>query len=191
MCGNPSKFKNGGKYPVEKVSWKKAMDFCRRLTERELKAGHLPEGYVYTLPTEAQWEYAARGGNKSSGYKFSGSDKLDHVGWYNVNSGGKTCMTHSVRGKSPNELGFYDMSGNVWEWCRDSCDYDKRSYAVKTDTYRDGISDPFSALGAWCVYRGGGYITSAERCRVAYRVCVPPGAMHEFLGFRVALAPSK
>ena len=115
MGKNPSSFKKGGNYPVECVSWYDAMAFCRKLTELERSAGRLPKGYEYTLPTEAQWEYAARGG-KSKGYEYSGSDDLGEVGWSWDNSNG---ATHSVRQKKPNELGLYDMSGNVYEWCRD------------------------------------------------------------------------
>ncbi|MBQ7176989.1 MAG: SUMF1/EgtB/PvdO family nonheme iron enzyme [Victivallales bacterium] len=188
MGENPSSFKNGSKYPVECVTWTKAMDFCKRLTERERSAGRLPDGYVYTLPTEAQWEYAARGGNKSKGYKYSGSDNLADVGWYWDNAGK---MTHPVQDKSPNELGFYDMSGNVWEWCRDSYEYDSQNYMVKTDTYGYEISDPFSASGSQRVYRGGSWFHYAWYCRVAIRNSIEPEYRINSLGFRVALAPSK
>ncbi|MBP5671389.1 MAG: protein kinase, partial [Victivallales bacterium] len=82
MGENPSVFKKGGNYPVECVSWVDAMEFCKKLTERERRAGRLKEGYEYSLPTEAQWEYAARGGGKSKGYEYSGGDNLDDVGWY-------------------------------------------------------------------------------------------------------------
>ena len=192
MGENPSYFshsflfiKKGGKYPVENVSWHDAMDFCKRLTERERIAGRLPAGYEYTLPTEAQWEFAARGGSKSKGFKYSGSDNLDEVGWHSDNSGGET---HPVKGKSPNELGLYDMSGNVWEWCRDSCDW--QGDAV-TNTYRDGISDPFSASGSQRVFRGGSWFNRARLCRTAIRGSAGPTDRYYALGFRVALAPSK
>ena len=208
MKENPSEYKKGGNYPVERVSWNKAMEFCNKLTERERRAGRLPEGYVYTLPTEAQWEYAARGGNKSKGYEYSGSDNLDDVGWYHENSsrvklddskfdydalknnGG---MTHPVHCKSPNELGFYDMSGNVYEWCRDSClsySRDNCFIDVKTDTYRDGISDPFSASGSQRVLRGGDWVGYAFQTSVTYRYCSYPEFDFSTTGFRVALVPS-
>ena len=110
---NPSFFK-GDELPVEQVSWEDARTFCEELTQHEQKAGRLPQGYVYRLPTEAEWEYAARGGNKSRGYSYSGGNVLDSVGWAFGNSDEKT---HPVGHKAPNELGIYDMSGNVAEWC--------------------------------------------------------------------------
>ena len=202
MGWNPSEFKKGGNFPVENVSWDDAMEFCRKLTERERKTGRLPSGYEYTLPTEAQWEYAARGGNKSRGYKYSGSDKLDEVGWYYENSGRKRldekkrddsifksagCITHLVKEKNPNELGLYDMSGNVCEWCRDSSEWKN---GVVTDTYRDGVVDPLCRSGSWRVNRGGFWCGDARDCRAMdRRSCSPDCCAGGVLGFRVALAP--
>ena len=172
-------FKELRKYPVENVTWLNAMKFCRMLTEHEQKTGRLPQGYEYTLPTEAQWEYAARGGNKSRGCKYSGSNNLDTVGWCYDNSGNKP---HPVKCKEPNELGFYDMSGNVCEWCRDSCEYDS---GVITNTYE--IYDPFSDLGSQRVVRGGSWRDVPWGCRVTRRNSEDPVMWFDYQGFRVAL----
>ena len=106
----PSHFK-GDDLPVENVSWNDAMAFCEKLNDM----GKVPKGWRFTLPTETQWEYAARGGNKSRGYKYSGSDTADEVAWCD---GEFAIGTHPVGKKKANELGLYDMS-NVWEWCLD------------------------------------------------------------------------
>ena len=174
MGMNPSGFKKGGDYPVESVSWDDAMEFCRKLTELERAAGRLPSGYEYTLPTEAQWEYAAHGGNKSRGYQYSGSDIMDEVGWYWENS---NKSTHSVKEKNPNELGLYDMSGNVKEWCSDWY-----------GSYRAGaVTDPLCHIGSWRVFRGGSWDNQAAYCRSAYRLSYDPSFRNFNLGFRVAL----
>ncbi len=167
----------GNSHPVTCVSWNDAMAFCKWLTEKEHASGRLPTGYRYTLPTEAQWEFAARGGNKSKGYKYSGSDDLDKVGWYSDNSGKKT---HEVGTKQPNELGLYDMSGNVWEWCSDWYDSD----------YYDGgsMTDPAGAgSGSGRVNRGGGWGYNARDCRSANRSYSTPASASYFLGFRLCL----
>ena len=112
MGKNPSTFQTAGKdAPVERVSWIDAMMFCRKLTERERAAGLLPESEAFTLPTEAQWEYACRAGTTGA---YSG--ELDAMAWHSTNSAG---TTHPVGAKRPNAWGFYDMSGNVLEWCFD------------------------------------------------------------------------
>ncbi len=179
MGKNPSKFK-ADRNPVEKVSWNDAVSFCGKLTERERKAGRLPSGYEYRLPTEAEWEYAARGGDKGRGYKYAGADNAGDVAWYSDSSGKKT---HPVGGKQPNELGLYDMSGNVWEWCYDwyDSDYYKQS----------GGSDPVNESKASDrVVRGGSWGNSAGNVRSALRYRIRLVGTDDGLGFRVCLARS-
>ena len=173
MGSNPSNFKNAGRdAPVEQVSWEDAMQFCRKLTERERQAGRLPEGYEYTLPTEAQWEYAGRAGTTSP---FAGSANLDSMGWYTSNSGN---TTHPVAQKQANAWGLYDMHGNVWEWCRDW-----------SGGYPGGsVTDPMGpSSGSGRVGRGGCWDDDAGGCRSASRVGYVPGGRYYFLGFRLAL----
>ena len=173
MGNNPSRRK-GVVLPVENVSWKNAMEFCKRLNDM----GLAPKGWKFTLPTEAQWEYAARGGNRSRGYKYSGSDNLDDVAWYTSNSGSKT---HPVALKTANELGLYDMSGNVWEWCLDRYE---TGYA-RDPEFLTGNS------GTDCVIRGGSCGNFAKDCRSAYRYHFGSGGRDGFTGFRVALVKVK
>jgi serine/threonine-protein kinase len=176
MGSNPSQFK-GNDLPVERVSWDDCVTFCEKLTERERAAGRLPEGYVYRLPTEAEWEHAARGGSKSQGYEYSGSNNLDEVAWHKDNSGGKT---QPVGQKKPNELGFHDMSGNAWEWCHD----------WRGDYPAGEVTDPRGAQsGPDRVRRGGGWSTYAGNCRSAVRYYATPSNTNGNLGFRVSLAP--
>lgn len=148
--------------PVIEVTWYGADAFCKWAGGR--------------LPTEAEWEYAARGGLKSKGYKYSGSDKLDEVGWYTDNSDSKT---HTVGEKKANELGIYDMSGNVWEWCSDwyASDYYENSPEKNPQGAADGQSR---------VLRGGCWRSDAWRCRVAYRDGSNPDNSYSYLGFRLA-----
>lgn len=178
MGNNPSFFK-GECLPVMNVSWDDAMSFCRMLTERERKAGRLLEGYVYRLPTEAEWEFAARGGAQSCGFLYSGSNDLNEVGLYAGNSGGRI---YPVGQKKPNELGFHDMSGNVYEWCYDWY-----------GDYPDGlVTNPRGPVtGSNRVYRGGSWFIVARGCRVAFRFndCSPSFTYYD-LGFRLALAPA-
>lgn len=166
MGDNPSYFK-GAKCPVESVSWNDCQKFIRKLNAMT--------GKRFRLPTEAEWEYAARGGNKSIGYKYSGSDNLDRVAWYDGNSGS---ASHNVGQKSPNELGLYDMSGNVWEWCQDW----KDSYSSISQTNPTGPSS-----GSVRVNRGGSWNFFAFDCRVSYRYCNAPGYRDSYLGLRLAL----
>ncbi len=169
---NPSYFKGSDK-PVEKVSWNDAVKFCEKLTARERRAGRLASGREYRLPTEAEWEFAARGGTKSRGYKYSGSDNIDSVAWYTSNSGSRT---HEVGTKSANELGIHDMSGNVWEWCRDW-------YGKYSST---GVTDPTGASsGSNRVIRGGGWDDIARGCRSAFRYWFRPSDRNNGLGFRL------
>ena len=192
MGTNPSYFDKGRAYPVENVYWQDAMAFCERLTKAERANGNLPDGYEYTLPTEAQWEYAARGGHNNNKYHiYSGGDEINDVAWYiNKNDvawyiNNSNSSTHPVGQKRANELGLYDMSGNVWEWCRDSCDWNS---GVVTDTYRDDIMDPLCSNGSNRVLRGGSWSDYARHCRSARRSFSVPAYRASIFGFRVALA---
>ncbi|NCC53719.1 MAG: formylglycine-generating enzyme family protein, partial [Spartobacteria bacterium] len=176
MGENPSKFK-GTRNPVEEVSWNKAVEFCRKLTEQEQRTGRLPAEYEYTLPSEAQWEYAARGGEKSKGYVYAGSDSIGEIAWYNGNSGSKT---HEVGGLKANELGLYDMSGNVWEWCMDKWHGSYNGAPTDGSVWLSGNS-------SGRVLRGGCWGNSAGYCRSANRGSDAPAYANLGLGFRVAV----
>lgn len=165
MGRNPSYFK-GGSLPVEQVSWYDCQDFIRKLNQLT--------GEKFRLPTEAEWEYAARGGNKSRGYKYAGGNDIGSVGWYRDNSR----ITHSVKTKQPNELGLYDMSGNVWEWCSDW--YDKNYYGNSPQNNPQG-----PASGSVRVRRGGSWRNCAISCRGAKRNRSTPGIRFDFVGFRL------
>ena len=192
---NPSYFK-GDSSPVE-VNWNDAVKFCEKLTASERKAGRLPSGYEYRLPTEAEWEYAARGGSESKGYKYSGSDDIDSVAWYWKNSGDSPlsgswnfdkikknkCKSHSVGRKKANELGIHDMSGNVSEWCSDKC---HDSY-IGAPT--DGSSWDSGSSSAR-VFRGGGWSYTGGYCISVVRSGGPPSLTGGILGFRVCLGRS-
>ena len=167
MGSNPSRFE-GDNLPVENVSWNDCQTFLRKLNAMT--------GKNFRLPTEAEWEFAARGGNRSRGYQYSGSNVLSDVAWYDDNSGSKT---HNVGTKAPNELGIYDMSGNVWEWCQDW----KGSYSSSAQTNPTGPSS-----GSHRVFRGGSWFSNAGRCRVAYRNDGTPGFRGIHLGLRLALS---
>ena len=166
MGNNPSSFK-GSRRPVENVSWDDCQTFIRKLNSLT--------GQTFKLPTEAQWEFAARGGNSSNGYKYSGSDYIDNVAWYDGNSGNST---HNVGTKSPNELGVYDMSGNVWEWCSDWYG----SYGSGSVTNPSGPSS-----GSSRVIRGGSWYYSAGSCRVSFRFNFSPVFSGYSLGLRLCL----
>ena len=194
MNENPSFRDDGGKYPLEGVPWEDAMTFCKRLTERVRNAGQLlPDGYEFSLPTEAQWEYACRAGTKTA-YNFGDSiDKMKAKDDYNdlthhprrIN---KSDMTKKVGSYQPNAWGLYDMHGNVWEWCRDNCECDD-DLEVITDTYRDGVVDPYCSKGLCYIMRGGSWAASAVECRAASRDCYNPVDDITYQGFRVAIVP--
>jgi formylglycine-generating enzyme required for sulfatase activity len=183
MGSNPSRFQKGGNYPVEKVSWVDAQEYIRKLNQMT--------GKRYRLTTEAEWEYAARGGGLSRGYKYSGSDNLDEVAWYCENSGdmpldGKfsperiashNLRTHQVGRKRPNELGLFDMSGNVSEWCSDWFgDYES-----------DSQTNPVGpSTGSGRVARGGTYVFFDSLCTVSARGGFPPDDRSGVVGFRLA-----
>ena len=168
MGSNPSKFK-GTQNPVESVDWEDCQEFVSRLNSLT--------GRTFRLPTEAEWEYAARGGNKSRHYKYSGSDNIHDVAWYDDNSGSKT---HAVGTKSPNELGIYDMSGNVWEWCSDRYG----GYSAGAQTNPQGPSS-----GSYRVLRGGGWFDNARCCRVSFRSDYDPDDSNDSYGLRLVLVP--
>lgn len=165
MGSNPSYF-SGTNLPVEKVSWNDCQTFISKLNNLT--------GKNFRLPTEAEWEYAARGGNKSKGYKYAGSHTLGDVAWYYGNSSG---MTHPVKQKLPNELGLYDMSGNVYEWCQDWYG----SYSSSAQTNPTG-----STSGSYRVLRGGSWLDT-RYCRVSNRGNTTPTNTYNFLGLRLAL----
>lgn len=176
MGSNPSEFK-GSVNPVEWVSWDDCQEFIKELNKLT--------GKTFRLPTEAEWEYAARGGSKSKGYKYSGSNDINSVAWYYEkhravawycdNSG-----THPVGGKTPNELGLYDMTGNVWEWCQDM-------YGSYSDDAQTNPQGPSS--GSYRVLRGGGWSGHARVCRVSYRGSYTPDYRRYDFGLRLAIAP--
>ena len=166
MGSNPSDFK-GDNLPVENVSWNDVQEFLRKLNAMT--------GKRYRLPTEAEWEFAARGGNSSRGYKYSGSNSLGSVAWYRDNSGRGT---HAVGTKSPNELGIYDMSGNVREWCQDWYG----SYSSSSQRNPKGTNS-----GSYRVFRGGSWNYDARLCRVSIRYYNNPDLRYNSLGFRLAL----
>jgi formylglycine-generating enzyme required for sulfatase activity len=155
MDTNPSHFK-GDDLPVENVSWWNVQNFISKLNSET--------GKNYRLPTEEEWEYAARGGNESKKYKFSGSDSIDEVAWYEYNSGNQT---HKVGEKKANEKGIYDLTGNVWEWCSTSLDKKYRG----DEGYR--------------IARGGCFICSARNSYNAFRSYYEPRTCSETLGFRL------
>lgn len=166
MGNNPSRFSDCEDCPVERVSWDDAQKYIKKLNQLT--------GEHFRLPTEAEWEFAARGGIKSKGFKYAGSDKLDEVGWYDGNSGSKT---YPVGKKAPNELGIYDMSGNVWEWCADWYD----------DYPSDAQTNPEGPIrGSYRVSRGGSWGSSPRSCRVSNRDHDDPAYRYDGIGFRLA-----
>ena len=165
MGRNPSYYK-GDNRPVESVNWYDCQEFIGKLNALT--------GKNFRLPTEAEWEYAARGGNKSRGYKFSGSNLISEVGWYTDNSS----TTHDVASKAPNELGLYDMSGNVYEWCNDW----SGKYSPE-----DQVNPQGPASGSSRVYRGGSYGIEAKFSRVSLRASNTPDFRNTDYGLRLAL----
>jgi len=159
MGSNPSIFKGDSNLPVEFVSWNDAQAFISKINALT--------GRHYRLPTVAEWEFAAHGGTADkvcpgSGCQYSGSNNINSVAWYSGNSGGKT---QEVGSKLPNELGIYDMTGNVWEWCEDWSDSSQKSR----------------------VYCGGGWFSNEDNCKITYHNGFAPDARNNYIGFRVAL----
>lgn len=158
----------GDNYPAYFISWDMAQEFCKRLSEKT--------GEKYVLPTEAQWEYAARGGNKSKHFKYAGGDIMYEVAWYSENA---ATRTHPVGTKKPNELGIYDMSGNINEWCSDwYAEYDEK----------DNYNPQGPEEGTYRIRRGGCWFTDIKYCRVSFRNDFPRSKLLYF-GFRVVRLP--
>lgn len=177
---NPSSFTGDNNLPVETVSWQQATNFCRLLNLQETGAGRLPAGYAYRLPTEAEWEYAARGGaatrfNWGNDFNYT---SLTNYAWYSENSDGST---HPVGQKLPNSFGLYDVSGNVCEWSLDS---------FGSNLPGGEVIDPVaSTTSSAKVFRGGGFNDFPERCRPADRRDIPLSiAPLNIFGLRVVLA---
>ncbi|MCB9267768.1 MAG: SUMF1/EgtB/PvdO family nonheme iron enzyme [Lewinellaceae bacterium] len=170
---NPSYFK-GANRPVEQVSWEDTQAFFQKLNELS--------GRQYRLPTEAEWEYAARGGNQSEGYEYAGSNKLKEVAWYEGNSHGETNI---VGLKYPNELGIYDMSGNVWEWCQDWFSEDYYEECHKQGKVKNPRGP---GQGTGRVLRGGSWSFAPRGCRCTGRVNNGPRGRGRRHGFRMCLS---
>ncbi len=177
MGSNPSQFFGNLNLqrPVEYVSWNDCQTFISKLNQLT--------GKNFRLPTEAEWEYAARGGNRSQGYKYAGSNNIDDVAWYWDNIPSQPCGTagygtQTVATKAPNELGLYDMSGNVWEWCQDWYG----SYSSDAQTNPTGPTS-----GSLRVNRGGSWRSNARHCRVSRHTGDTPSNLNYFLGLRLAL----
>ena len=164
MGSNPSHFE-GDKRPVEQTTWYDCQNFINALNQLT--------GLNFRFPTEAEWEFAARGGNESHGYKYSGSDNIDEIAWYSAD--GK--KTSDVMTKSPNELGIYDMSGNVMEWCSDAFGDYSSEHQI----------DPTGPNGVDRVVRGGCCLSTATYCRIALRNFLHPGGTSYGIGMRLAL----
>jgi formylglycine-generating enzyme required for sulfatase activity len=167
MGRNPATYKGGSNFPIESINWNDVQTFITALNTKT--------GKNYRLPTEAEWEYAARGGLLSKGYKYSGSNIINDVAWYSGNAG-KT--THAVGTKEPNELGIYDMNGNVWEWCNDW----HEDYSAAEQFNPAGPSS-----GTSRILRGGSWYHIAQYCRVASRTYYEPDYTSTNLGFRLVL----
>lgn len=184
MGSSLSEFKNG-RMPVKRVSWGDCQDFIKKLNKLT--------GMSFRLPTEAEWEFAARGGNDSHGYKYSGSDCLDDVAWYSHN-----CIddeaespedgTHVVGKKSPNELGLYDMSGNVLEWCLDWYgEYSNEAQVNPTGPSSTLFKSLFSTSCNCKVLRGGSWAQFDKGCTVSIRHYSAPRLRHAVVGMRLVL----
>jgi formylglycine-generating enzyme required for sulfatase activity len=174
MDTNPSYFPGDLNRPVERVSWD-------NIVNEFIPALNALTGRTFRLPTEAEWEFAARGGNDSDGFMFSGSNIIGDVAWYYDNR--PNASTQAVGGKDPNELGLFDMTGNVWEWVNDW--WSSTAYAGR----EGGVTDPAGpATGSSRVVRGGSWYSSARGCRVSFRGNYTPDARYYGIGFRLVLS---
>ena len=169
MGKNPSGFQKGDEYPVETVSWDEVQEFIKRLNEKTRKN--------YRLPTEAEWEYAARAGSTTRYPCGDDEGCLDAIAWYDANA---DYTTHPVGKKLPNAWGLYDMIGNVWEWCNDW--YDEKYYKNSPSNDPKGPK-----AGSGRVIRGGSWGVSAGGCRSSYRSICDPSRAYDYLGFRLVL----
>ena len=172
MGSNPSYWKDD-RLPVEQVSWNDCQEFISKLN---IQLASQLDGRKFRLPTEAEWEFAARGGNKRMGYLYVGSNTIGDVAWYGDNS---DSMTHPVASKQSNELGTYDMNGNVWEWCSDG----KGAYSGEPQINPTG---PESNTSRVC--RGGDWNSNVTSCRMSYRNNNDPTMRHGGIGLRLALS---
>lgn len=177
MGRNPSRFK-GEKRPVENVSWNQCQQFVLKLNQRSNK--------TFRMPTEAEWEYAARGGKKTKAFKYAGSNDISQVAWdrnqcYYKTESNPNYGTHNVGTKMPNGLGIYDMSGNVFEWCSDW--YASQSYSIGTKRDPKGINS-----GNFKVNRGGSWYKFPKSCRVSCRNCDRPEYRSHNLGLRLVMS---
>jgi formylglycine-generating enzyme required for sulfatase activity len=167
MGNNPSKFSGCPKCPVEQVSWNDVQDFIIKLNAQS--------GKKYRLPTEAEWEYAAKGGKNNSSYRYSGSDNIDEVAWHSSNTNDET---HPIGTKKANALGIFDMSGNVSEWCSDWYDKNHYQYSMKNNP-KGGLT------GDYRVLRGSSFIHNVRYCRLAFRDNIFPNFRYLCTGFRL------
>ena len=179
MGNNPSRFKGDAAHPVEQVSWDDAVAFCKKLTDLDRSLKRIGLDQAYRLPTEAEWEYAARAGSTGARYTVDGlgpADSLNEIAWWMRNSNSKK---HAVMGKKPNAWGLYDMLGNVWEWCSDWF-----------GDYPSGdVTDPKGpSSGSYRVFRGGSWDVDSRDARSAKRRYNGPGSQNDNLGFRPALS---
>lgn len=185
MGANPSQFKGDDNRPVETISWLDAVSFCNKLSAKEnltpcysISRSNVTlnkDANGYRLPTEAEWEFAARGGTLSKNFIYAGSNNLPDVGWFKDNSAG---TTHPVGTKQPNELGIYDMSGNVWEWI-----WDWYSNAYSPDAATNPLGN---ATGCEKGRRGGSWHIVAKSCRNSNRLGTPSNLSFNYVGLRLA-----
>ena len=174
MENNPS-IKKGEKYPVDNVTWNECQEFIKKLNQET--------GLLFRLPTEAEWEYAARGGNKSHDFIYSGSNKPDDIAVYKTNENDHTSFgMQNVKSKKPNELGLYDMSGNVWEWCEDKVGYYSPNSIANPIFLESGSSER--------IMRGGSWKFGAKECRVSYRGNYYPSTHRDDNGVRLVMNPN-
>jgi sulfatase modifying factor 1 len=173
-------------YPINNITWNEVIDYCNWLSKKEnLEPVYTQQGpnvscdftkNGYRLPTEAEWEYAAKGGKKSKETRYSGSNNPNQIAWHKANS---KASPHTIGTKLPNELGIYDMSGNVWEWCWDW--YNKDYYTIEDNKNPKG-----PVMGERKSVRGGSWDSKLNYMRPANRISTLPSKTHEFYGFRVA-----